>query len=133
MTKSKLYVILSPLLALGFVLFGVQKFGGDNPIFMIIAERSGIDLFEPVIRRIVGVAELLAGGFLLFKPTRMTGAILGLFILIGALVFHLSPWLGLSVPGGGHGLFITALIMFVMAIINLHLLRNAGEKLLFLK
>lgn len=133
MEKAKLYVVLSPVLGLGLILFGVQKFGGPNPIFEIIADRSGIELFEPVIRRVVGVAEILAGGFLLFKPTRMTGALLGLFVLIGAIGFHLSPWLGISVPGGGHGLFITAIIMLAIALINVILLKKAGETPLFFK
>lgn len=133
MKLSKLYLILSPVLALALIIFGVQKFGGPNPIFEIIAEKSGISLFEPTIRRMVGVAELVAGAFLLFAPTRMTGAILGLFLLIGAVGFHLSPWLGVSVPVGGHGLFITALIMLFAAAFNAVLLNRAGEKLLFFK
>jgi len=128
MNYSKLYLILSPVLALGLIIFGVQKFGGPNFIFEIIAEKSGIDLFEPVIRRMVGIAELIAGGFLLFKPTRMTGAALGLGVLIGAVGFHLSPWLGIEIPGGGHGLFITAVIMLIMAIVNLQLLRKTDER-----
>ena len=133
MTRSKLYLILSPVLALGFVVFGVQKFGTENPIFEIIADRSGIALFEPHIRVLVGLAEILAGAFLLFARTRMTGAVLGFLILVSAIGFHLSPWLGISLPVGGHGLFITALIMLALSAINLHLLRKAGEKLLFLK
>ena len=133
MKTSQLYHILSPVLALGFIVFGVQKFGGANPIFEIIAENSGIALFEPVIRVLVGIAEILAGAFLLFGRTRMTGAILGLFILIGAIGFHLSPWLGISIPIGGHGLFITAMIMLFASAFNAVLLNRAGEKLLFSK
>lgn len=133
MDKSKLFVILSPILGFGLIIFGVQKFGGPNFIFEIIAEKSGIDLFEPTIRKIVGVAELFAGTFLLFKPTRMTGAVLGLCVLMGAVGFHLSPWLGIEIPGGGHGLFITAVIMLILAAINLFLLRKTDEKLLFFK
>ena len=34
---------------------------------------------------------------------------LGLLILIGAIVFHFSPWLGIDVPGIGPSLFYTAL------------------------
>lgn len=133
MDKSKLYVVLSPILGFALIIFGVQKFGGPNFIFETIAERSGIELFEPVIRRLVGIAELLAGAFLLFKRTRMTGALIGLCVLIGAVGFHLSPWLGIVIPGGGHGLFITALIMLIMAAANFYLLRQTDEKLLFIK
>lgn len=133
MTKSKLYLILSPVLALAFIVFGVQKFGTENPIFGIIAEKSGITAFEPYIRVLVGVAEIVAGAFLLFARTRMTGAVLGLLLLIGAIGLHLSPWLGISVPVGGSGLFVITLIMLGVSAFNLNLLRKAGEKLLFIK
>jgi len=105
------YKYLPIILGAGFLFFGAQKFGATNPVFAIIAERSGLPIFEPVIRQITGVAELLAGALLLVPVTRKAASLLGLAILFGAIGFHLSPWLGINVPGIGHGLFFTAVIM----------------------
>ena len=107
-------LILSILVAAGFVFFGIQKFGATNPIFTIIAERSGISLFEPLIRMLTGVAEIGTAILILILRTRLLGSFAGLGVLAGAIGFHLSPWLGINVPGIGHGLFITALIMFLL-------------------
>lgn len=118
-------LILSLIVAALFLFFGVQKFiANPNPIFSIIAERSGISLFEPGIRMITGAAELGAGLLILLPKTRKLGALLGLAIVSGAIVFHLSPWLGISVPGMGHGLFITAVVLFVLNLILIKVLRK---------
>lgn len=118
-------LILSLIVAALFLFFGVQKFiANPNPIFSIIAERSGISLFEPGIRMITGVAELGAGLLILLPKTRKLGALLGLAIVSGAILFHLSPWLGISVPGMGHGLFITAVVLFVLNLILIKVLRK---------
>jgi hypothetical protein len=126
-------LILSPILALMFVVFAVQKIPPDNLIFSIIAENSGIALFEPYIRVLTGLGEITAAGLLLFARTRMTGAVLGLAILLGAIGFHLSPWLGINVSGIGHGLFFVALLMLVLTLITTVMLRKAGGKILFLE
>ena len=97
-----------------FIFMGVQKFGSENVIFSIIAERSGIDLFEPVVRILVGIGELTAAAFLVLPATRFLGALLGLGILFGAVGFHLSPWLGILVPmeAGGQ----PSPMLFLMAV-----------------
>jgi len=121
-----LNLVLAIILALGFIFFGVQKFGATNPIFTIIADRSGISLFEPVIRMATGVGELAAAALLIIPKTRTLGIMAGLAILVGAIGFHLSPWLGINVPGIGHGLFFTAVAMFVLnLILAARLLRKA--------
>lgn len=108
-------------LGAGLKFFGVQKFGAENLVFEIIAERSGVDLFEPLVRRLTGIAEILTG-LLLFVPRTQKLAGLGsLAILLGAIGFHLSPWLGINVPGIGHGLFATATIM---TLLNLFIIRG---------
>ena len=111
---KKSLLILPLAVAAGFLFFGVQKFGATNPIFSVIADRSGISLFEPVIRMLTGVAEIMTAILILIPRTRLLGALGGLGVLAGAIGFHLSPWLGISVPGMGHGLFITAVIMLVL-------------------
>jgi len=126
---GKLIKILPLALGAGFLFFGAQKFGATNPVFEIIADRSEINLFEPTIRYLTGIGEILAGILLLLPRdiTRKAGSLLGLAILVGAIGFHISPWLGINVPGIGHGLFITAL---AMTLINLFLARHYfGRKL----
>ena len=109
------------LLGAGFIFFGAQKFGAENAVFEIIAERSGLSFFEPHIRRLTGVVELVAGLLLILPSSRKLGALFGLTILLGAVGFHLSPWLGINVPGIGHGLFFTALAMTAL---NLALIKQ---------
>ena len=119
---EKLTKILPILLGAGFLFFGAQKFGAGNLVFETIADRSGIDLFEPIIRYLTGIGEVLTGVLLILPRslTRKLGTLSGLAILVGAIGFHLSPWLGINVPGIGHGLFITAVIMLL---VNLFLAR----------
>jgi len=50
MTKISKY--LPFVLGAGFIFFGAQKFGAENAVFEIIAERSGLSFFEPHIRRL---------------------------------------------------------------------------------
>ena len=66
---------------------------------------------------LTGVAEIVTALLILFPRTRLLGALAGLGVLAGAIGFHLSPWLGINVPGIGHGLFITAVTMFVLTAI----------------
>ena len=127
--SNKAPMILSILLAVGFVFFGVQKFGAVNTIFAKIAANSGMAFFEPYVRMFTGVSEILAAILLLIPRTRLAGALMGLGLLVGAIGFHLSPWLGINVPTIGHFLFITACIMTVLSVINLKLLKSSGAKL----
>lgn len=46
------------ILAAFLAFMAVQKFGAENVIFATIAERSGIALFEPLVRMATGAAEL---------------------------------------------------------------------------
>lgn len=111
MTKTLPYA-----LAAGFVFFGAQKFGAENAVFEILAQRSGIDWFEPVIRRLTGVAELATAAMFLFPKAgaKKLASLSAAGVLAGAIGFHLSPWLGINVPGIGHGLFFTAVAMFAL-------------------
>lgn len=96
--------VLSWALALtlaGLLLFEVwQAFFWLHPnaVFGLIALRSGISFFEPWMRYIVGALEVLAVAMLLWPATRPKGALLSLAIVLGAIGFHLSPWLGIAIP-----------------------------------
>lgn len=120
---------LALLLAAFLVFIGLQKFGAENVIFATLAERSGIALFEPVIRMATGAAELIAAALLAFPRTRILGALGAVAIIGGAIGFHLSPWLGISVvaaPGEAPTpvLFYAAVGSFVLAVVNLILART---------
>lgn len=79
---------------------GIQKFVGldPNPVFGLIEARSGLGFFEPGLRYVTGVLEMAAVLLVLWPATRMRGAQLGLVVAIGAIGFHMSPWLGVRLP-----------------------------------
>ena len=101
-------------LAAGFAFFGAQKFGAENIVFETLATKSGISLFEPTARYLTGAAELTAAALFVLPKTRPLATLMGLAILLGAIALHLSPWLGIVVPGIGIGLFLTALVMLAL-------------------
>ncbi|MEO0883121.1 MAG: hypothetical protein AAFY34_10340 [Pseudomonadota bacterium] len=71
---------------------------GENIVFQTLADRSGYVMFEPTGRVATAMLELLAALFLLFPLTRRFGAFISFLVLSGALVLHLSPWLGREIP-----------------------------------
>ena len=118
------------LLAAFMVFMGMQKFGAENMIFATIAERSGIALFEPVIRMFTGVMELVAAVLLVIPRVRPLGALLSVGLIGGAILFHLSPWLGIMVsmaPGAPPTpmLFMMAVGSFIVSCIVLFQNRHA--------
>jgi len=133
---------LAVLLALFLVFMGMQKFGAANPVFAYLAASSGIELFEPVIRLIVGVSEIAAAALILLGTftgrLRGVGALLSAGVTGGALAFHLSPWLGINAPvafapGGGYEfspmLFLMAVPFFALSLLLVWLDRDALRKL----
>ena len=91
--------ILTTALGLFLISSGVAKFMGGH-VFQYIEYRSGLDVFYPYVNHATGVAEVLAGGFILFRTTRLVGSAAAVGIMVGAVGFHLSPWLGISMPVG---------------------------------
>jgi len=90
------------LLAAFLIFMGLQKFGAANAVFDHIANASGMAFFEPQVRMLTGVLEILAAGLLLagvfLKRFEGFGAALSLAVIAGAIVFHLTPWLGINAP-----------------------------------
>ncbi len=120
------------LLSAFLVFMGVQKFGAENVIFATIAERSGIALFEPTIRMATGAGEILTAVLLILPSLRFFGALGALAIIGGAIGFHLSPWLGMSVamaPGAAPSpmLFIMAVVFFALSAFVLMQARRPGR------
>lgn len=101
----KLATIASWILAVGFAaalvfMVGLPKFIGPspNPIFALIAGRTGVDLFEPYLRYLTGTGELAAAVLLVIPRTRFFGALVAGAITLAAIGFHLSPLLGIAIP-----------------------------------
>ena len=67
---------------------------------------------EPWGRIFSGVMELVAGALLLIPRTTVYGALLGLGVMAGALLSHLTI-LGVEVMNDGGLLFVYALITFI--------------------
>lgn len=95
--------ILNRLLTIALGLFlisaGIAKFTTGH-VFQYIEFKSGVDLFYPFVNNLTGIAEILAGAAILYRPTRLLGAAGAVALMVGAVGFHLSPWLGTSIPTG---------------------------------
>ncbi|ACT58909.1 hypothetical protein [Hirschia baltica] len=69
-----------------------------NVVYSTLAEKTGLALFEPTGRYVMGMLEGFAALMLVLPFTRRFGAFLTL-VISGALVgAHLSPYLGQEIP-----------------------------------
>ncbi|MBL4618568.1 MAG: hypothetical protein JKX88_00545 [Marinicaulis sp.] len=91
----------------GFLLMmGFMKFTGGAHIFPYIefkASSAGLPFAEfafPLGNMVTAALEVLAGVLLIVPMTRRIGAHLAVLPFLGAVVFHLSPVLGISTPTG---------------------------------
>ena len=84
------------------------KFTGA-PESIYIFETVGL---EPLGRYASGVAELIASILLLIPRTTWLGALIGLGVIGGAIMSHLTV-LGIEVQDDGGTLFIMAIVVFV--------------------
>ena len=87
---------------------------------------------EPYGRIGSGVFELIAAILLLYPRTTLLGAILGLGVMAGAIVSHLTV-LGIEVQGDHGQLFAYALITAICCAILIFILRTKIPDLLKLK
>lgn len=102
---------LSAYIAIVFVQSLFFKFTGSVEsifIFSTLRAWSGIDLFEPAGRWIIGICELIASVLLFLPRTRIFGAAMAIGIMTGAISFHLFTPLGVEILGDGGELFILA-------------------------
>ena len=126
--------ILALLLAGLFFFMASFKFmpeitGEANPVFPLLAERTGLALVEPYFRWITGALEFITGLLLIAPRTRMMGASLGFIILLGALTAHFSPYLGIDIPGVGKFVFYMAIAMTVLTWLVLSMGVGSRKKL----
>jgi hypothetical protein len=91
----------------GFLLMmGFMKLSGAAHIFPYIefrASAAGVPLaglFFPLANNATGALEILAGGMLIAPATRRMGSYLAVLPFLGAVLFHLSPLLGVLTPTG---------------------------------
>lgn len=113
MNMNNTYIIwaLSAYIAFVFIQSLFFKFtGSEESIFIFTTLRvwSGITLFEPAGRWIIGMAELTASILLFIPRTRIFGAALAIGIMTGAISFHLFTPLGVEIMGDGGELFTLA-------------------------
>ena len=86
--------LLTIALGLFLISAGVAKFTTGH-VFQYIEFKSGIDLFYPFVNNLTGIAEILAGAAILYRPTRLTGAVAAL--MPGAGDHHAAPRMGYQV------------------------------------
>ena len=89
------------------IVFGITKFTGGALIFPMIEMKATAlgfplaDLFFPLVNYATGALELVAGALVILPMTRQKiGAPLAVLPFLGAVVFHLSPLLGVITPNG---------------------------------
>lgn len=93
--------VLALFLALMFLWIADQSLfppsAAKNVVFPMLREKSGISLFEPTGRYVVGLTHVIAALLLIVPWTRRLGAILALLIAAGAVGAQLL-WIGMAVP-----------------------------------
>ena len=89
------------------IMMGITKFTGGAHIFPLIEMKAlGLgfplaDLFFPLVNYATGTLEVVAGALVILPMTRAKfGAPLAVLPFLGAVVFHLSPLLGVVTPNG---------------------------------
>lgn len=89
----------------GFLIFfGMMKFTGAAHIFPYIEYRAtaaGIPFAQyayPVGNFAIGAIEVITGLLLIAPTSRRAGALLAVLPFLGAVLFHLSPALGVITP-----------------------------------
>ena len=112
MTKRRTILwALSAYIAFVFIQSLFFKFTGSEEsifIFSTLRAWSGIALFEPAGRWIIGTCELIASVLLFLPRTRIFGAAMAIGIMTGAISFHLFTPLGVEILGDGGELFVLA-------------------------
>jgi uncharacterized membrane protein YphA (DoxX/SURF4 family) len=126
-TKTIVAYALSAYIAVVFVQSLFYKFTGSEEsifIFSTLRDWSGIGLFEPAGRWIIGTAELIASILLFVPGFTIVGAAMAIGIMTGAISFHLFTPLGVEIMGDGGELFALACGVWISAWVILGLKRD---------
>jgi len=133
MARTIFTYALSLFIALVFVQSLFFKFAGAPEsiyIFQTIEDWSGIGFFEPGMRWVIGLSELVASVLLFVPGLQVLGALMALGIMTGAIFFHLFTPLGIEVFGDGGTLFFLACGVWLSALILITLRRGQISALL---
>jgi uncharacterized membrane protein YphA (DoxX/SURF4 family) len=125
--RAILLWVLSAYIAAVFVQSLFFKFTGAPEsiyIFSTLRDWSGVALFEPAGRWIIGLSELTASILLLVPRTRIFGAALAIAIMTGAIFFHLFSPIGVVILGDGGELFTLACGVWISGWVILFLSRD---------
>ncbi len=125
--KQVSVLVLSLYIAFVFVQSLFFKFTGSPEsiyIFSTLRDWSGIAIFEPFGRWLIGTSELVASILLFIPRLRIWGAGMALAIISGAIVFHLFTPLGIEIMGDGGLLFALACGVWISSAIILFLSRS---------
>jgi uncharacterized membrane protein YphA (DoxX/SURF4 family) len=118
---------LSAYIAAVFVQSLFFKFTGAPEsiyIFSTLRDWSGIGLFEPAGRWVIGLSELTASILLFVPRARIFGAALAIVIMTGAIFFHLFSPIGVVILGDGGELFTLACGVWISGWVILFLSRD---------
>lgn len=116
MSKVKLFFYWTARIAAAIILLQTLYFkfsGAEESIY--IFSTIGV---EPWGRIGTGVLELIASVLILINTTAWIGALLGLGLMVGAILTHLTI-LGIEVRGDGGYLFLLAIIVAICCVIVL--------------
>jgi hypothetical protein len=102
--------------------------------FKFSAHPESVELFtklgvEPWGRIGTGLVELIAGILLLLPSTIFLGASIGVGLMMGAIISHLTV-IGIASKGDGGQLFMLAIIVLIACTILTYLYKHQGIKLL---
>ena len=125
--QKTITLIASTYIAFVFVQSLFFKFTGAPEsvyIFQTLEDWLGLSFFEPVMRILIGSAELVASILLFIPVTQLLGALLTLGIISGAIFFHLFSPLGVEVHGDGGLLFSMAVGVFIAALVVIYLRKD---------
>lgn len=127
MARTILTYALSLFIAVVFVQSLFFKFTGAEEslfIFQTIEDWSGLTFFEPGMRWVVGLSELVAAILLFVPGVQVVGAVMAIGIMTGAIFFHLFTPLGIEVFGDGGTLFFLACGVWLSALVLIVLRRQ---------
>lgn len=125
MTIKKIFSLLCRVLAALILL--------QTLFFKFTAHPESVELFtklgvEPWGRIGTGVIELITGILLLIPATAFLGAFLGMGVMAGAILSHLTV-IGIESQSDGGQLFFMAILVFVLCIVIQFLYIQQGKAL----
>ncbi len=124
-TANRIALAVRVLLALPFILFGLNKFIGFADMPPPAGQQAQLFLgamFGSYLVTLVGATEIIGGLLLLFRRTAFMGFLLLSPVVVNIAAFHLAH----DMPGNGIWLFTSALYVYLLAQYRHRLLEFIG-------